>query len=193
MRRLGGYDTGLGDDTDMTMKLRKQRWKLGFSVDAVVWTDVPTTMRGLFRQRARWERNMVKIRLSKHRDMFLIGRYGFGNAILTLDLLFVRLALPWLVLCGVVYVTFVSGPLTAPLILTDSYWLYLCWLTLKALIARDIARTPTPDRFWLVFLYPFYKLVFRLVVMGASTKELFRIGIKHPYVPDHVWMETPWW
>jgi cellulose synthase/poly-beta-1,6-N-acetylglucosamine synthase-like glycosyltransferase len=45
VRRLGGFDTGLGDDTDMTMKLRKQRWKLGMSVDAVVWTIVPVTPR----------------------------------------------------------------------------------------------------------------------------------------------------
>jgi cellulose synthase/poly-beta-1,6-N-acetylglucosamine synthase-like glycosyltransferase len=193
LRRLGGYDTGLGDDTDMTMKLRKQRWKLDFALDAVVWTDVPATMRRLFRQRARWERNMVKIRLSKHRDMFLLGRYGLLNAILVLDLLIVRILLPWVVAAGVLYVFWMSGPLTAPTLLTDLYWLYLVWLLLRTLIARDLSSTPDTRRLWLVFLYPFYKLILRIVVMGASAKELFRIGIKHPYVPDHVWMETPWW
>ena len=193
IRRLGGYDSGLGDDTDMTVKLRKQGWGLDFSVDAVVWTDVPTTMKRLFRQRARWERNLVKIRLSKHRDMFMLGRYGLANAFVALDLLFVRLTLPWLVLAGLAYITWMGGPLSAPTILTDGYWLYLFWLLMKALMARDISSTPTPARLWLVFIYPFYKLILRLVVMGASTKELIRIGIRHPYVPDHVWMETPWW
>jgi cellulose synthase/poly-beta-1,6-N-acetylglucosamine synthase-like glycosyltransferase len=193
MRRLGGYDTGLGDDTDMTVKLRKQGWGLGFSVDAVLWTDVPTTMKRLFRQRARWERNLVKIRLSKHRDMFILGRYGLANAFLALDLLFVRLALAWLALAVLAYMTWVGGPFFAPTILTHGYWLYVFWLLAKALIARDISSTPTPDRLWLVFIYPFYKLVLRLVVMGASAKELVRMGIRHPYVPDHVWMETPWW
>jgi poly-beta-1,6-N-acetyl-D-glucosamine synthase len=192
-RRLGGYDTGLGDDTDMTMKLRKQRWKLGFSVDALVWTDVPETLQRLFRQRARWERNMVKIRVSKHRDMFALGRYGFANAVVTLDLLFVRLLLPWVAVVGITYTAAVSGPLTAPTLLTDLYWFYLLWLLLRALIARDISSTPAPKRFRLIFLYPFYKLTLRLVIMGASAKEMFRVGIRHPYVSDHVWLETPWW
>jgi cellulose synthase/poly-beta-1,6-N-acetylglucosamine synthase-like glycosyltransferase len=193
LRRLGGYDTGLGDDTDMTMKLRKQRWRLGMSVDAMVWTDVPDTLQRLLRQRARWERNMVKIRLSKHRDMFMLGRYGLANAIITADLLFVRLLLPWVAVVGIIYLAAVAGPLSTPTLLTDLYWLYLVWLLLRASIARDISSTPAPQRFWLIFLYPFYKLTLRLVIMGASMKELLRIGIKHPYVPDHVWTETPWW
>jgi hypothetical protein len=29
--------------------------------------------------------------------------------------------------------------------------------------------------------------------MYAQFCELFRIGAKHPYVPDHVWQEIPWW
>ena len=74
---------------------------------------------------------------------WLVAQAPGKTAILTLDLLFVRLALPWLTLCGVVYVTFVSGPLTAPTILIDGFWLCLCWVTLKALIAREIARTPS--------------------------------------------------
>jgi hypothetical protein len=74
---------------------------------------------------------------------WLVAQAPGKTAILTLDLLFVRLALPWLTLCGVVYVTFVSGPLTAPRILIDGYWLYLCWVTVKALTVREIARTPS--------------------------------------------------
>jgi cellulose synthase/poly-beta-1,6-N-acetylglucosamine synthase-like glycosyltransferase len=122
VRRLGGIDTGLGDDTDLTMKLRKQRWKLGMSLDAVVWTTVPVTRRHLWRQRMRWERNMVKIRLSKHRDQFILGRYGLANAFVALQLLFIRLTLPWTGLIGLLFVAFVYGPLAVPRLLTDVYW-----------------------------------------------------------------------
>src|ERR1700730_15226730 len=63
VRALGGYDTGLGDDTDMTMKIRKQRWKIELDLDAVVWTTVPITRAHLWSQRMRWRRNMIKIRV----------------------------------------------------------------------------------------------------------------------------------
>ncbi len=85
LHRLGGYDTGLGDDTDLSMNLLKQRWKLDFSLDAVVWTIVPQTRKHLWSQRMRWTRNIIKIRISKHRDQFLLGRYGFANALIALN------------------------------------------------------------------------------------------------------------
>jgi len=193
VRRLGGFDTGLGDDTDMSIKLRKQRWRPDFSLDALVWTEAPVTWRGLCRQRTRWERNMVKIRLSKHRDMFVLGRYGLGNALIMLDLLFMRVMLPWVALIAILTVTYANGPLSAPTVLTELYWIYLLWLLIKALIARDIASTPPPGNFWLLFLFPFYKLGLRSAIMAVELGELLRIGVKHPYVPDHVWEETPWW
>jgi biofilm PGA synthesis N-glycosyltransferase PgaC len=193
VRRLGGFDTGLGDDTDMTIKLRKQRWKPDFSPDALVWTDVPVTWRRLCRQRTRWERNMVKIRLSKHRDMFVLGRYGLGNALVMLDLLIMRVMLPWVALIGILAVASANGPLSAPAVLTEFYWIYLIWLLIKALIARDIGNTPPPRNFWLLPLFPFYKLALRSAIMAVELGELLRIGVKHPYVPDHVWQEIPWW
>ena len=101
LRRLGGFDTGLGDDRDLSTMLLKQRFRLAFSSDAVVWTTVPETRYHLWRQRMRWRRNIIKIRVSKHRDMFLLGRYGFTNAIIALQL-GVRLLLPVTLLIGVV-------------------------------------------------------------------------------------------
>lgn len=193
LRRLGGFDTGLGDDTDMTLKLRKQRWKLTFSVDAVIWTDVPTSWRALRRQRFRWERNMVKIRLSKHRDMLSLGHHGLGNAMVVLDLLVMRVMLPWVAAVGLLTISVTGGPLSAPMLLTDIYWAYVACLLLKGLIARDIGRTPQPVHFWLLLVFPFYRLRLRIVMMTAQLAELLRIGAKHPYVPEHVWEAIPWW
>jgi cellulose synthase/poly-beta-1,6-N-acetylglucosamine synthase-like glycosyltransferase len=192
IRRLGGFDPGLGDDTDMTLKLRKQGRRVGFSVDAVVWTDVPVTWKRLVSQRTRWERNMVKIRISKHRDLFLLGRYGLANAIITVDLLIVRILLPWVSAIGIAVVIW-HGPLSAPQVLTAFYWGYLTWLSIKWLIARDIARTPQPGHFWLLPAFPFYKLGLRAVTMAAVFRELLRIGVRHPYVPAHIWSENPQW
>ena len=112
LRRLEGFDTGLGDDRDLTMMLRKQRWKLSFSVDAVVWTTVPVTRDHLWRQRARWRRNVMKICVSKHRDQFVLGRYRFANAYLAMQVLLGRMLIPFAILIGLFWAAAQNGPLS---------------------------------------------------------------------------------
>jgi cellulose synthase/poly-beta-1,6-N-acetylglucosamine synthase-like glycosyltransferase len=193
LHRLGGFDTGLGDDFDMSTMLRKQRWKLAFSIDAVVWTLVPVTRTHLASQRARWRRNVMKIRVSKHRDMFVLGRYGFANAFLTVQMLLARMLMPAAAVIGLFWAVFENGPLGAPEIVVNSYWIVVIFLLINMLIVRDVSRAPQPVNFWLVFLYPFYALWLKFVRLYAVISELFRIGAKHPYVPDHIWEEIPWW
>jgi cellulose synthase/poly-beta-1,6-N-acetylglucosamine synthase-like glycosyltransferase len=193
LHRLGGFDTGLGDDTDLTTNMRKQRWKLSFSFDAVVWTTVPVTRDHLWRQRMRWRRNMIKIRVSKHRDQFMLGRYGFANAVLAVQVLFGRIVIPMTMVAGLLFETFEYGPLQSPQILVSFYWIALIYWLLKALTTRDVAGTPKLVNFSLLFLYPFYLFVLVVPVQYAEISELFRVGAKHPYVPDHVWKEIPWW
>jgi poly-beta-1,6-N-acetyl-D-glucosamine synthase len=194
LHRLFGFDTGLGDDRDLSMMIRKQRWKLRFAIDAVVWTTVPVTRDHLWRQRARWRRNVIKICLSKHRDQFALGRYGFANAVVAVQLLIGRLLIPLALLIGLFWAVFENGPLYAPEVFVTLYWIMLIYLLIVMLITRDLATTPKPGNFWLVFLYPFY-LLFMVSPANfyAEVTELFRIGAKHHYVPDHVWEEIPWW
>jgi cellulose synthase/poly-beta-1,6-N-acetylglucosamine synthase-like glycosyltransferase len=193
LRRLHGYDTGLGDDTDMSQMVRKQQWKLGFSFGAVVHTAVPATRRHLWSQRARWSRNSVKIRISKHREFFVLGRFGFATAIVIVRLLVGRTTVNWLMLIGTALLLSVSGPLSVPEVIGTVYWIAVLFVLIRLLIARDVCGTPTPVNFWLVPLYPFYMMWWTIPKMGAEMSELFRIGAHHHYVPDHVWNESPWW
>jgi cellulose synthase/poly-beta-1,6-N-acetylglucosamine synthase-like glycosyltransferase len=193
LRKLGGFDTGLGDDTDMTTHMRKQRWKFAMCLDAVVWTTVPITRHHLWRQRMRWRRNMIKIRVSKHRDQFVLGRYGFSNAILSANLAFGRVLLPLTIIAGMALATIEHGPLQQPQIVRSFYFVMVLYTLVRVLISRDLARTPLPVNMWLVWVYPFYYIWLLGPVVYAEIAELFRIGAKHPYVPDHVWKEIPWW
>jgi poly-beta-1,6-N-acetyl-D-glucosamine synthase len=127
VRRLGGFDTGLGDDRDLSTMLLKQRFKLAFSNDAVVWTTVPETRYHLWRQRMRWRRNIIKIRVSKHRDMFMLGRYGFANAIIAIQLA-VRLLIPVTLLIGLIWAVYQHGLAGAPEVVLTAYWLIGSWL-----------------------------------------------------------------
>jgi cellulose synthase/poly-beta-1,6-N-acetylglucosamine synthase-like glycosyltransferase len=193
LRALGGFDTGLGDDRDLTTMIRKQRWRLAFSLGAVVWTTVPVTRSHLMKQRSRWRRNVVKICISKHRDQFVLGRYGLANAFLAAELL-LQLLIPVAIFIGLVYLTTVEGPLQAPQILVIFYWIALLYILIRMLLTRDITNTPMPLHFWLIPFYPLY--LFFIIAPAewyAEVTELLRIGVKHPYVPDHVWEEIPWW
>jgi poly-beta-1,6-N-acetyl-D-glucosamine synthase len=190
IRRLGGFDTGLGDDRDLSTMLLKQRFKLAFSNDAVVWTTVPETRDHLWRQRMRWRRNIIKIRISKHRDMFLLGRYGFANAVIAVQLA-VRLLLPVTLLIGLLWALCEHGLAGAPEIVLTSYWILVMSFLVRILVTREVASTPKLVNFPLIFLYPFYVLWLELPNIYAEWGELFRIGAKHPYVPDHIWEEIP--
>jgi poly-beta-1,6-N-acetyl-D-glucosamine synthase len=192
IRRLGGFDTGLGDDRDLSTMLLKQRFKLAFSNDAVVWTTVPETRYHLWRQRMRWRRNIIKIRVSKHRDMFVLGRYGFTNAIIAIQLAF-RLLIPVTLLIGLFFAIYEHGFVSAPEVILTSYWIIVLFLFVRILVAREIASTPKAVNFPLIFLYPFYVLWLELPNIFAEWTELFRIGAQHHYVPDHIWEEIPWW
>lgn len=192
VRRLGGFDTGLGDDTDITLRLRKAGWGLAFTTGATVWATVPRTWRGLFRQRRRWERNMVKIRLRKQGDLIFPWRYGWRNALVALDTLIVRVAMPWLYFSVAIWLL-ATAPLSTPMLITGFYWLSLFFTLLKLGIAYDITASPQPRRFLMAPILPLLRLILRIVVFHAQVSEMLRIGQHHAYVPDRIWQQTPHW
>lgn len=191
LRQMGGYDPGLGDDTDMTIRLRKQRWKLGFALYANVWTDVPNTWRWLMRQRMRWSRNMVKVRLHKQFDLYKPGRYGLANTIVFLDLLIFRV-LPAVVLIIALF-RYASSPFSYAAIVTSLYWLVVFFVLISFLITNDIANTPSLRHFWLALFYPLYRLSLRIIDVIALVRENLRIGLGHSYVPQKIWKQIPHW
>lgn len=86
---LGGMMAGPGEDLEMTLALRKRGYKIRFAPDAVCMTDVPPTLKGLFRQRMRWERDSVRLRYRRHRDTLApLGRgFRLGEAIHQIEFL----------------------------------------------------------------------------------------------------------
>lgn len=79
----GGYraDT-VGEDMDLVTRLHDHMRKKGekdylvkFVPDPVCWTEVPTTLGVLARQRRRWQRGLLEV-LSANAHMFLNPRFG---------------------------------------------------------------------------------------------------------------------
>lgn len=81
---IGGYrvDT-VGEDMDLVTRLHAELHRRGihdyavlFVPDPVCWTEVPSTLRVLARQRRRWQRGLLEV-LAAQSDMLLNPRYGW--------------------------------------------------------------------------------------------------------------------
>ena len=89
----------LAEDTDLTLALGAAGWHVAFAERARAWTEVPTTLGGLWRQRCRWAYGTIQS-IYKHRGAMVAGgpqRIG-------------RRALPYMLVFQVLM------PLCAPLI-----------------------------------------------------------------------------
>jgi cellulose synthase/poly-beta-1,6-N-acetylglucosamine synthase-like glycosyltransferase len=80
--RVGGFWTGtVGEDMELVMRLHRENARLGlphrivFSPDPICWTEVPSDIRTLRRQRNRWHRGLWT-NLWRHREMLLNPAYG---------------------------------------------------------------------------------------------------------------------
>ena len=74
LMRLGGWDIGPGLDGDITVKIRKLRYKVLFEENALCLTHVPVTWKALTKQRRRWSRSLVRFRIRKHKDVWFPDR-----------------------------------------------------------------------------------------------------------------------
>ena len=82
VRAVGGYRSGsIGEDFDLGARLHRHLreegadYRIEFVPDPVCWTEVPSDIRSLARQRARWQKGLLDV-LWPNRDMLFRPRYG---------------------------------------------------------------------------------------------------------------------
>ncbi|MFT5873966.1 MAG: cellulose synthase/poly-beta-1,6-N-acetylglucosamine synthase-like glycosyltransferase [Clostridium sp.] len=79
--KVGGYSRTIGEDMELTLKMHeyfrknKLKYKIDFASDAVCWTQVPDTLKGLKSQRIRWHRGLTDS-LLRHKKMLFNPKYG---------------------------------------------------------------------------------------------------------------------
>ncbi|WP_445358256.1 glycosyltransferase family 2 protein [Microbulbifer sp. ANSA005] len=66
LMEVGGFDAGGGEDLDVTFRLRSYGWRIGFAPEAICYSDGPTDINSLSRQRFRWERDAIRLRYRKY-------------------------------------------------------------------------------------------------------------------------------
>jgi cellulose synthase/poly-beta-1,6-N-acetylglucosamine synthase-like glycosyltransferase/peptidoglycan/xylan/chitin deacetylase (PgdA/CDA1 family) len=87
---VGGVSTDtLAEDTDLTMALCRSPWHVVYAPDAIAWTEAPSTLRQLWRQRYRWSYGTMQAMWKHRRAVVERGQSGrFGRYCLTYLALF---------------------------------------------------------------------------------------------------------
>ncbi|MGH9714956.1 MAG: glycosyltransferase family 2 protein [Candidatus Acidiferrales bacterium] len=107
VRAVGGYrPAAIGEDFDLVARLhrylrdQKIDYHIQFIPDPMCWTEVPSDLKSLGRQRARWQKGLLDV-LWLNWDMFFNWRYGRIGWLALPYLLFFELLAPVIEIGGI--------------------------------------------------------------------------------------------
>jgi cellulose synthase/poly-beta-1,6-N-acetylglucosamine synthase-like glycosyltransferase len=114
VRTVGGYRShAIGEDIDLVARLHRYllenrlAYEIKFVPDPVCWTEAPSDLQSLGRQRARWQKGLLDV-LWKNKDMLFHPRYG-RIGLLALPYLWIfELLAPVIELGGLVTIAFAA-------------------------------------------------------------------------------------
>ncbi len=88
VKKVGGYRAAsIGEDLDLVVRLHRYmqetggKYEISFIPDPTCWTEVPSDLRSLARQRARWQKGLLDT-LWLNRDMLFRRSYGRVGSII---------------------------------------------------------------------------------------------------------------
>jgi cellulose synthase/poly-beta-1,6-N-acetylglucosamine synthase-like glycosyltransferase len=193
LERTGAWDPGIGDDSNVTLKSRKLGKRIAFAKDAIALTNVPETLRGLYKQRKRWNKSFIRNRFKKHRDILNVTRFGFSSAIAILLNFFYRVVLLFMLLFWTIQII-VNYRELLPMIIILTLLIYTI-LNLLSLTISSLLSERKEDWWNLLLapLMPIYRLFLRLPRIIAFLEEFFYLRYTDPFYPKKVWLQTPKW
>jgi cellulose synthase/poly-beta-1,6-N-acetylglucosamine synthase-like glycosyltransferase len=191
---LGGWMQELAEDTDISLRMVKAGWKLAFAPGAVAITDVPESLAGLSRQRARWDRGGLRNFFKKHHRLMRpsVAGWAFATEMWAEFLFSVVATLAYPVYCVWMAAT---TPWVLGLMLCASISINVL-LSLAALgaIACLCTRIQDPGRLvGAALAAPWYKEVLRWVRFKATVFDLLRLDYEDRYLPQSAWAHAPRW
>ncbi|AKB58149.1 glycosyltransferase [Methanosarcina barkeri] len=86
LEKTGPFLEGfIGEDMELTWRVHKAGYKIVFQPWAIVYAEAPSTITGLWKQRVRWARGLLKTAYI-HRDMLFNPKYGLFAFYLPINL-----------------------------------------------------------------------------------------------------------
>ncbi|MCG8607209.1 glycosyltransferase, partial [bacterium] len=169
IQAVGGHEPGPGNDSDLAIKVRKRGYKIVFEHEATCLTNVPENPLRLIKQRSRWDRNLIKNRIHKHRNVYnpFSKNFRFLDMLSFVDSIFFHVILAAVT---VIYLFDVAVNFTSflPVILALNFCLYLAAEVLELCIAAVLnKRTEDLALMGYLLLFNPYKLFMKLVRLTA--------------------------
>lgn len=191
---IGGHSPGPGNDSDLTIRVRKAGFKIAFAHDAVCLTNVPTTWRAWAKQRSRWDRNLIRNRVRKHRDVFALrwATFAPGTLFSFVDAIFFGSVLSVLWLGYLVHAT-VTGTHSLVFVLANLI-LYTLMKIAQVMIALPVSVRRREHAVAVLALPLFvpYRIVSRIVRIWAHAQELVTWrSYRDAFAPAAVRAEIP--
>jgi cellulose synthase/poly-beta-1,6-N-acetylglucosamine synthase-like glycosyltransferase len=187
--RQGGLDVGPGEDLEFSLRLRRLGYRIRFVSNAWAETDGPPSGIGLWRQRARWDRDALRIRFMMYGELRFFHRYErLPDTLQRLDFivfdLVPTLSLPFYL----VYVIVLFGP-DAGLFLA-AMQIMLLWIAFfnLALAFAMLGRSISFFALSTALVFPLYQSVYLKCgrFFAYSAEIIFAASRRDDFVPPRV-------
>jgi biofilm PGA synthesis N-glycosyltransferase PgaC len=196
MKPTGAWDVGPPEDFDLTLRILKSGSKIKFTRHAQCFTEMPTTIVGLIKQRMRWDQGaVVRNFLRKHFDMLQPWKPNgsISNFLIAVEGLVINLCCPLalLVYCVCLLNTYPNDfrNVAITVYVVSAFFELLQVITLMY-YSDNVRRDAVICLVWP--LMPFYQMLFLAVRLVSNLQELlWRVSYEDNYVPKHV-REATW-
>jgi cellulose synthase/poly-beta-1,6-N-acetylglucosamine synthase-like glycosyltransferase len=187
--REGGLDVGPGEDLEYSLRLRRRGYLIRFVPNAWAGTAGPANGIGLLRQRARWDRDALRIRFMMYGEFSLFHPFEhFRDTLQRLDFiifdLIPTLSLPFYL----AYVILLFGA-DAALFLAAVYVLLL-WISVFNMALAFVLFNRSIGLFGLMaaLIFPFYQGVYlKCARFWSYSSEIIFASSRHDdFVPPRV-------
>ncbi|WFU68961.1 glycosyltransferase [Bradyrhizobium sp. CB2312] len=195
--RHGGLDVGPGEDLEYSLRLRRLGYLIRFVPDAWAETDGPASGIGLLRQRARWDRDALRIRFMMYGELSFFHPFErLPDTLQRLDFivfdLVPTLALPFYL----AYVVLLFGSSAASFL--GAIYVLLLWISFFNMALAFVMFNRTIGFFALgaSLIFPFYQGVYLKCArfFSYSSEIIFATSRHDDFVPPRVrraLLETP--
>jgi cellulose synthase/poly-beta-1,6-N-acetylglucosamine synthase-like glycosyltransferase len=165
---VGGISADtLAEDTDLTMALCRSPWRVVYAPGAIAWTEAPSSLRQLWRQRYRWSYGTMQAMWKHRRAVVEHGQSGrFGRYCLTYLALF-HVLLP--LIAPVVDVFSIYGLMFLDPAKVIGFW--LLFVLLQAL-AGGYALWLDRERLRSLWVLPLQQLVYRQLMYLVTIQSV---------------------
>ncbi len=134
----GYYNQTVGEDMEIVVRMRrymalnKQKYRIHYIPDPLCWTEAPSSIRILERQRNRWTRGAIDT-LIIHRKIFFNSKYGIMGMLSYPFWLFFEWLAPLVQFFGILYFAFgaIFGFINYPFFILLCIFIYVYALTMS--------------------------------------------------------------